>query len=184
MTTSTLRERLGTPAVLVLSALTAYGAGLAWMTHMHHRGLRYVDPARMTDFDAGYETLSDLTVIPTGVVGMACALALLWVRPRGVPLWMVGTSLVLQGFVFVARISMWGAWAEEVREYGSVRLPDGSFHDSYTQYMDTNWIRIAVISAYALLALTMAVLAVSRGSGPSGRPGSPRAPAGAQPVCS
>jgi hypothetical protein len=181
---TTLRERLAQPVLVLLASLGAFGAGLSFMTHMHHRGLEHIDPDRMTDYDAGYEALSDLTVIPTGVVGVACVVALLWLRPRGVPLWMLATSLVLQLFVFVSRISMWGAWAEDVREHGSVRLPNGSFHDSYTQYMDTNWIRIAVISAYAFLALTMVVLSVSRGSGPSDRPGSPRTPAAARPVCS
>ena len=156
-----LRQRLAVPVTLLLASLTAFGAGLTWMTHMHHRGLRYVDAGRMADYDAGYERLSDLTVIPTGVVGLLCVVALLAVRPGGVPRWMIGLCAALQAFVFVARISMWGAWAEEVREHGSIRLADGSLHDSYTRYMDTNWIRIAVISAYALLALAEGGLAAT-----------------------
>jgi hypothetical protein len=178
---TSLRPRLAQPVLVLLASLGAFGAGLSFMTHMHHRGLEHIDPARMTDYDAGYETLSDLTVIPTGVLGVVCVVALLWLRPRGVPLWMLATSLVLQLFVFISRISMWGAWAEEVRDYGSVRRPDGSFHDAYTQYMDTNWIRIAVISGYALLGLAMVVRSISRGSAPSDPPGSPRTPAEAQP---
>ena len=159
---TTLRDRFALPALLLLSALGAYGAGLTWMTHMHHRELEYVNPDQMAAFDAGYETLSDLTVIPVGVIGLVCGLAVLAWRPRGVPVWMIGLNLVLQVSVFITRIWLWGAWAEEVRESGAVRLADGSFHPSYTRYMDTNWVRIAIISGYALLSLTMAIVAVSR----------------------
>ncbi|GAA2612062.1 hypothetical protein SMC26_10255 [Actinomadura fulvescens] len=157
-----MRERLALPVLLVLSTLAAFGAGITWMTHMHHRGLRYLDPERMPAYDQGYEQLSDLTVIPAGVAGLVCAMALLLLRPRGVPLWMIGLSLCMQASIFVARVFMWGAWADEVREAGSIWQPDGTLHPAYTDYMDLNWIRIVIISGYALLALVMATLAVSR----------------------
>lgn len=156
-----LRERLGLPLLLLLASLGAYGAGLAWMTHMHHRGLEYVGPAAMAAYDAGYETVTDVTVIPVSVAGLGCAVALLALRPRGVSRWMIGLSLVLQVSVLVIRVFTWGTWADEVREVGNVRLPDGSFHDAYSQYMDTNWIRIVLISSSALVGLAMAIRATA-----------------------
>ncbi|MBC9714821.1 hypothetical protein H9Y04_19905 [Streptomyces sp. TRM66268-LWL] len=155
-------QPLSLPLLALLTTLTAFGAGLTLMTHMHHRALRFIEPGAMESFDSGYELLSDVTVIPVGVFGLVCTLALLVLRPPGVPRWMLATTAALQLSVFVTRIWMWGAWAEEVREAGSVRLADGTLHPSYTQYMDTNWIRIALIASYAALALTMTVLAARR----------------------
>ncbi|GAB4587160.1 hypothetical protein [Nocardia sp. IFM 10818] len=154
-----MKERWGFPVLVLTAVAGVFGAGLAWMTHMHHRALRYVEPGRMAEFDAGYERLSDLTVIPAGVVGVAGSVLLLLLRPRGVPLWLIITTLALQLSVFVTRIWWWGAWAEEVRDAGSVWLADGGLHAAYTRYMDTNGIRIAVITAYAVLATVMVVRA-------------------------
>ena len=154
-----MRERVAMVALLLLGFLGAVGAGLSLMTHMHHRGLEFIAPGAMAAYDAGYERLTDVTVIPIGVLGLACTLTLLALRPRGVPLWMIGLTLALQLFVLVARLWMWGAWADEVRQAGSIRLPDGAFHPAYLLYMDTNWMRIAAIFGYALLALAMAITA-------------------------
>ncbi|WP_194820385.1 hypothetical protein [Nocardia sp. XZ_19_385] len=147
-----MRERWGSVVAVVLAVVSAYGAGLAWMTHMHHRALQYLEPGRMVAFDGGYERLSDLTVIPVGVAGLLGWTVLLWLRPRGVPTWLVGFGLALQVSVFISRIWFWGVWAETVRETGSAWLADGTLHPDYVRYMDTNWVRIVIISAYALLA--------------------------------
>ncbi len=150
-----MKERWGFPVLLLTAVSGVFGAGLAWMTHMHHRALQYIAPGRMAEFDAGYERLSDLTVIPAGVVGVAGSVLLLWLRPKGVPVWMIVGTLALQLSVFVTRIWWWGAWAEEVREAGAVWRADGGVHEAYSRYMDTNGIRIAVITAYALSAAGM-----------------------------
>ncbi|MEV6219333.1 hypothetical protein [Nocardia sp. NPDC051833] len=160
-------QRWALPVLALLTATTAFGAGLSWMTHMHHRALRYLGPARMTAFDDGYETLSDLTVIPAGVLGVALSVLVLWIRPRGVPIWLPILTLVLQLSVFVTRIWWWGAWAEQVRDAGSVWIA-GGLHPAYERYMATNGIRIAIIAGYALLALVMTVLAARARSGSRG----------------
>ncbi|MEV6280810.1 hypothetical protein [Nocardia sp. NPDC051832] len=147
-----MRDRWGSVVLVLLVVVSVYGAGLAWMTQMHHRALRYLAPGEMAAFDDGYERLSDLTVIPVGVLGLAGWVVLLWLRPRGVLVWLAGLGLALQVSVFIARIWFWGAWAETVRETGSVWLADGALHPDYVRYMDTNWIRIVIISSYALLA--------------------------------
>lgn len=168
--TNALRRRIARCVLPVLSATGALGFGLSWMTHMHHLGLRYIDQAQMTRYDAPYEQLSDALVIPTGVLGVVCSVALLALRPRGLPLWLIGCTLVLQLAVFATRVGTWGTWAEEVREAGSVFLADGSLHPSYLLYVDTNWVRIAMIGGYALLSLVLVTMAVSRDDGPgSGR---------------
>lgn len=166
-----MRERWGRVVLVLLATVTAFGAGLAWMTHMHHRGLRYLDPGQMGAFDAGYERLSDLTVIPAGVLGVAGSVLLLWLRPRGVPVWLIGTGLVLQLSIFVSRIWLWGAWAEQVRAAGSIRLSDGTLHPAYLRYMETNWMRIAVISAYAVIAGVMVWRAITAAPAVAGEPG-------------
>lgn len=154
-----MKDRWAFPVLVLTATAGAFAAGLAWMTHMHHRALRFVDPARMADFDSGYERLSDLTVIPAGVLGVVGSMLLLWLRPRGVAPWLIGTTLLLQLSVFVSRIWLWGSWAEEVRAAGSVWRADGSPHESYVRYMDTNWVRILIITAYTLLAAGMVVRA-------------------------
>jgi hypothetical protein len=165
-----LRMRIARWVLPVLSATGALGFGLSWMTHMHHLGLRHIDQAKMARYDAPYERLSDALVIPVGVLGVVCSVALLALRPHGVPLWLIGCNLVLQLAVFATRVGTWGTWAEEVREAGSVFLADGSLHPSYLLYVDTNWVRIAMIGGYALLSLGMVTMALTRdderGSGP------------------
>ncbi|MFJ8039848.1 hypothetical protein ACIRBX_04930 [Kitasatospora sp. NPDC096147] len=117
----------------------------------------YVAPAAMAAYDHGYELLSDLTVIPIGVAGVVCSVALVVLRPRGVPLGRVLTGLLLQLSVFVGRAFLWGSWAEQVREAGAVRPASGALHPAYLRYVDTHWIRIALITGYALPAFVMAV---------------------------
>ncbi|MFD4356362.1 hypothetical protein ACFWPX_27690 [Nocardia sp. NPDC058518] len=161
-----MSQRLALPVLALLTATTAFGAGLAWMTHMHHRALQYLDPTRMTAFDDGYELLSDFTVIPVGVLGVVLSAVLLWLRPRGVPIWLILTTLGLQLSIFITRIWLWGAWAEEVRASGAVRVAGGALHPAYERYLDTNGIRIAIIACYALLALAMTILAARAATGP------------------
>ncbi|WP_457030845.1 hypothetical protein [Kitasatospora sp. P5_F3] len=64
-----------------------------------------------------------------------------------------------------------------VRVARAVWLPDGTSHPAYVQYTDTNWTGIAVISGYALLALTTAILAVIRRQSRTVRRGGPTASA-------
>ncbi len=159
---ATIRQRAALPLLLALSASTAFGAGLAFMTHMHHRALWYIDQSRMVAFDSTYEQLSDAVVVPTSALGIACTVALLALRRREVPVWLLGLTLVLQLAVVVTRVGTWGTWAQEVRDAGSVLLADGTPHPSYLLYMETNWVRIALIVGYAVLALATAIVAVSR----------------------
>jgi hypothetical protein len=173
--TNALRRRITRCVLPVLLATGALGFGLSWMTHMHHLGLRHVDQAQMTRYDAPYEQLSDALVIPTGVLGVACSVALLALRPHGLPPSLIGCNLVLQLAVFVTRVGTWGTWAEEVREAGSVFLADGSLHPSYLLYVDTNWVRIAMIGGHALLSLVLVTMAVSRDDEPGSCPPASRA---------
>jgi hypothetical protein len=162
-----LRQRAALPLLVVLSALTAFGAGLSFMTHMHHRALWYVDQSRMAAFDAAYESLSDATVVPTSVLGIACTVTLLALYRRAVTVWLLGLTLVLQLAVVVTRIGTWGTWAQDVRDAGSVVLADGAPHPSYLLYMETNWMRITLVAGYAVLALVTATTAVTRAARPA-----------------
>jgi hypothetical protein len=149
-------ERFGPQIVLALLVASWFSAGLSFMTHMHHRGLQFVQWDKMPLYDEGYELLSDWTVIPAGVVGLVCIALLQVAKPRAVPRRLVLVSFALQVSVFILRLVMWGQWAEEIRAADSV------FHPAYRLYMDWNWLRVTIIFACAILALFMA-MALLRG---------------------
>ncbi|GLZ76723.1 hypothetical protein Afil01_15300 [Actinorhabdospora filicis] len=145
------------PALAVL--LAGFGAGFVWMTHMHHLALPLVADAAA--YDGPYESLTATLGVPVNAIGAVLAVALLVYRHPRVPWWLPALGLAVQAAVWFSRLWLWGAWAETVRAEG-VRLPDGGPHPAQLDYVDTHWIRIALISGYAVIALATLVIAVVR----------------------
>lgn len=153
------------PLLLVMStAVALFNAGMVWMTHMHHDGLRHVSPESMAAYDVTYENLAAWVVVPMSVLSVACALAMIVLRDPRVPRWMLGTGIALQVSVWVARMTIWGRLADETRAAGWASRVDGALEPAYAQYMATHWIRITLITTYALLVLGMLVVATARSS--------------------
>jgi hypothetical protein len=145
------------------SAVAFFNAGMTWMTHMHHEGLRHVEPGRMAAYDLSYEQLTSVTVVPLNALSILCVVAMLLLRPRGVPWWLIGAAAAVQATVWVVRTTLWGPLADDTRNAGWV-MRDGLLEPSYAQYMSTNWIRIALLSGYAVLVFVMLVAALGKSS--------------------
>jgi len=93
------------------AASTLMLAGLIWTIQgVHYPAFRFVDPANFVAFEAFHQRQISLVVVPLMLVEMASALAMLWLRPEGVPLWMavIGAALVLfiWGITFAVQVPL------------------------------------------------------------------------------
>jgi hypothetical protein len=77
-------------------------------------------------------------------------------HPR-VPWWMIGLSTTVQLSTLIMTKLTRAEWQRQLGEMSYVRMPNGSINPVYEQIVDTHWIRIALVFAYAAVVLAMMV---------------------------
>jgi uncharacterized membrane protein YozB (DUF420 family) len=94
------------------------------------------------------------TIWPMATVAGVGALAQLRWRPAGAPAWLAWLGALLQ----VANFGLTGAWwARWQAQLDQVRREDGSINPLYTRLLRTHWLQVALIVAFALVQVWMAV---------------------------
>jgi hypothetical protein len=81
------------------------------------------------------------------VLMFACAVALLWIRPQGIPVWSLWLGVLLQAAVHTLTAFFWAPIQ------ATMATPDGMSLAKYQALMDTHWFRVAFFLSYAMLMI-------------------------------
>jgi hypothetical protein len=130
---------------------TLFMVGVVWMCQIAHYPLfREIGPA-MAAYQPRNRVLTTYVVGPPMLIELGCAIAVVALRPTGVPLWvaLIGLALVVIAWVATATLSI----------PAHMRLDGGYDDDAHRRLVTTNWIRTAVWSARGALVLWMLVMA-------------------------
>jgi hypothetical protein len=146
--------RLGQPQasqwlLLATVALGFYAAGQIWMVQsLCYRLWPLV--GRETFFDyhmAWWRSIWTVIFVPSGLT-LAGAVALLWLRPPEVDPLLLRAGLGLQVLLYLLTAAWWGPLMSRLatREQGLLAR-------RYRLMTTTHWLRVAIVSGYALVAL-------------------------------
>ncbi|CAM3528918.1 hypothetical protein KIPE111705_12720 [Kibdelosporangium persicum] len=157
--------------VILIAALTLACAnvGQILLTHANYMSWSRIGVAEMDAVHDSWESIVDIVIMPLSIASAASMVAVALLRHPRVPWWAVGAGIGLQVAVFVTSFTMWAEWQNQIGTSGLVRMPDGSLSEPYVRLMDTHWLRIAMMTVFALFLVGMAIAAVTRRSPPAGR---------------
>lgn len=156
------RNRWASVVLIAALALACANAGQIVMTHVNYMSWARVGVAEMNAVHDSWETAVDVIIMPLSIASAAGTVAVALLRHPLVPRWSVGLGIGLQAATFVTSFTMWAQWQNRIGQSGLVRMPDGSLNPAYERIMDTHWLRIALMVAYTLLMVGMAIAAVAR----------------------
>lgn len=83
------------------------------------------------------------------VLMFGCSLALIWIRPQGIPRLLLWLGVVLQIAVHSLTAFFWAPIQ------ATMATADGMSFEKYQALMSTHWFRVALFFAYALLMIWM-----------------------------
>ena len=143
--------------LLINLALSFVMVGEIWMTQVSCYPLwGYVGPAEYHAYHiAWWHSIWGVVFVPGGLTTL-CALAMLRLRPPGVPPWMVWLGIALQVMIYVLTAAWWGRLMAELE---SVSGP--VYGPMYHRLLVTHWGRVALVTAYGMLQLWMGILCYS-----------------------
>lgn len=138
--------------LLILTVfLSVYGVGQIWLVQLSSYHLwAYVGAREFSAYHwAWWRSIWFVVMVPTGLVFLA-SVSMLWMRPEGVPVSHVRIGFALEAMVALGTAVWWGPlMARLANPQTGLILP------LYRQLMLTHWIRVALVTAYGLLALWM-----------------------------
>ena len=149
--------------ILLLTALFSwYNVGLIVMVQVSYRLWAYVAP---TDFPPyhnawwyGWQGIQPIMFPAAGATTLGSVL-LLWLRPTGVPdegVWLaIGIQVLIWGLTGI----IWAPWQMQFRQ-NLPRRPDGTLTPLYRRLLTTHWLRVGLISTFALLMLGLLALSI------------------------
>lgn len=131
---------------------TLFMTGLIWFVQVVHYPLfGSVGDSQFTAYEGRHTSLTSFVVGPPMLIEIATALALIWVRPDGIPAWMIWAGLALLVIVWLSTAFLQVPYHET--------LSQGFNADAHNKLVITNWIRTISWSLRGLLVLWMAYLA-------------------------
>ena len=150
-------KNMASGLLLVNLALSFYMVGAIWLTQVSCYPLwAYVGPTEYHAYHvAWWQSIWGVIFIPGGLVTL-CAFAMLRLRPPGVPAGAVWLGIVLQVLIYVLTAVWWGRLMAELE---SVSGP--IYGPMYHRLLITHWGRVALVTAYGVLQLWMAVVSQS-----------------------
>jgi len=143
-----------TPAqwlLLATCALAFYSAGQVWLVQLSSYPLwTHVGAGEFhTYHHAWWRSIWGVVLAPAALVSLA-SLAMLWLRAPEVPAAAAWAGVALQVALILGTAIWWGPLMARLE------APDGGLlMDRYELLMTTHWLRVAIVSAYALLVLWM-----------------------------
>lgn len=149
--------------LIVTVLLSLYGAGQVWLVQVSsYRLWAHVGAPEFAAYHlAWWRSIWFVVLAPAGLVFLG-ALLMLWMRPEGVPSSWLWWGFALECLLAVGTAAYWGPLM--------ARLANGEtglIVPLYRELMATHWIRVGLVSGYALLASWMLLRSVAR-TGASG----------------
>jgi hypothetical protein len=137
--------------LLATCALGLYGAGQVWLVQLSsYRLWAYVGANEFHAYHlAWWHGIWGVILAPAALLSMGSAL-MLWQRAPGVPAWAAWLGFALQGALVLGTAVWWGPLMARLEAPGG-----GLLLERYRLLMTTHWLRVAIVSAYAVLALWM-----------------------------
>ena len=138
----------------LLATLTMFGAILIVQV-VHYPLFSGVGAERWAAYEAAHQTRITWVVGPAMLLELGTAVALVWMRPTGLPLWMLWSGLALVGVI-------WASTAF-VQVPLHTTLMVGFDGDAHARLVGTNWIRTAAWTLRTGLVLWMTALLLDVG---------------------
>jgi hypothetical protein len=155
------KDRWALVALIVAAVVAAANVGQILLTHAHYQSWQYIGAPEMTAVHDSWESVVDYVIMPLAIASALCTLGLFLLKHSRVPWWTVGVAAGLEAAVFITSFTMWARWQNELGNGGYVRLTDGTLSIPYEWIMDTHWLRIALMTAFALAVLAMLIRATT-----------------------
>ncbi len=137
--------------LLVTAALSFYGVGQIWLVQLSsYRLFPYVGKNKFHAYHlAWWHSIWGIVFIPAGLVFLGSIL-MFWFPPPAVPHSLLWWGLGLQILLYLGTAIWWGPLMARLS------TPEtGLSLALYRQLMLTHWLRVAIVTAYGLLAMYM-----------------------------
>jgi hypothetical protein len=135
--------------LLIALAVGFYNAGQIWLTQVVCYPLwGYVGRAEFPVYHVvWWHSIWGVCLGPAGLAALG-TVAMLWLRPPGVPAGAVWLGLGLQAATWILTALWWAPM--------QARMADGGFSvPTFHLLLSTHWLRVALVTAYALLLFWM-----------------------------
>jgi hypothetical protein len=151
--------------LLATVALGWYDVGIIWLVHVSYRLWSLVGPAEFSAYHAafwsGWRGVQPV-VFPAAFLTTVGSVALLWIHPPATPAWALRTGVALQVAMWLLSALLWGRWHLQL---GQVWRGDGTLNPTYERILQTHWLRVGIVTAFAIVELWAAARPVTNGSG-------------------
>ena len=139
--------------LLATALLSVYGAGQVWLVQLSSYHLwSFVGPREFDAYHwAWWRSIWGPVIAPAALVFLG-AVAMLWMRPPGVPMWSVWAGFGLEMMLAVGTALWWGPLMARVADPHS-----GLVAPLYRQLTLTHWLRVFLVTVYGVLASWMLV---------------------------
>jgi hypothetical protein len=144
---------------VTLTALAGYNAGAVWLAQISGYPLWiHVGANEFPQFYAAWSKGAWLLIFAPLVLAMVGACALLVLRQPGFPAWAAWTGAAL-AFALVALSLIW--WSPAAAQIAG---PDGGLNRAvYLQFVETHWLRVGMVTVFAILACWNLAIGLSAG---------------------
>lgn len=137
--------------LLAVTGLGCFSAGQVWLVQVSSYPLW----ARVGEREfhayhlAWWRSTWGVVLTPAALLA-ACSTLMLWQRPLGVPGWAIWSGFALQVALLIGTAVWWGPLMARLEGPGGALLAE-----RYRLLLLTHWLRVWIVTFYALLALWM-----------------------------
>lgn len=142
---------IGQWLLLAVCALSCYGAGQVWLVQLSSYPLwTYVGERELSAYHmAWWRSIWGVVLAPAGLLTVGSVFMLWWPAP-GIPRWMTWWGVALQAALVLGTALWWGPLMARLEGPSGALLVQ-----RYRVLLLSHWLRVAIVTAYALLALWM-----------------------------
>jgi hypothetical protein len=132
-------------------ALGMYSAGQVWLVQLSSYPLwTYVGQQEFRAYHmAWWHSIWGVVLAPAALL-LVGAVLMLWWRAPGIPAWSAWFGVALQITLLLGTALWWGPLMARIEESDGGLSPE-----RYQLLMTTHWLRVGIITAYAILVLWM-----------------------------
>lgn len=138
--------------LIVNLAASSYNVGTVWMAQLNYNLWAYVGVNEFGVYKDEWWSRIQPVIFPLAGVSTICSLAMLRWRPAGVPAWALWLGVALQAGWIGGTLVWWAPLMVRMKQVS------GDYKSDYDQLLTTHWIRVSIITAYAILVFATLVM--------------------------
>ena len=142
----------GSQCLLIAAcALSFYGVGQVWLVQLSAYPLwTYVGEGDFHAYHAAWwRSIWGVILAPSALLALGSVL-MVWLRAPGVPVWAAWSGVTLQVTLLLGTAVWWGPLMARLEAPNGGLLPE-----RYRLLITSHWLRVGIVTAYALLVLWM-----------------------------